>query len=132
MVKLAATGAVTVRLTVVVFTVLPAVPVTVIEYVPVAVLDETVKVSAEVPFPVIDAGLKPTVTPVGCPEAVSVTAELNPPLTVLVTVVDPVLPCTTETDAGEALRLKPGAAAVPASALSRPEPFGLPQPVTKS
>jgi hypothetical protein len=97
------------------------------------VVDEpTVSDIVEVPFPVIDAGLKPTVTPVGCPEAESVTAESKPPLTVLVTVVLPELPCTTDTELGDAERLKPEVVVDPASALIRPDPFGLPQPVARS
>lgn len=62
----------------------------------------TVMVMVDVPVPVIDAGLKPTVTPEGCPDAESATGELNPPLTVLVIVEVPALPCSTVTDDGEA------------------------------
>jgi hypothetical protein len=83
---------VTVSETVALETVLPEVPVSVIEYVPVAVVGATVKVTAEEPAPVMGDRLKPTVTPVGWPEAVSVMAESNPPLTVLVTVEEPELP----------------------------------------
>ena len=57
---------------------------------------------------------------------------MNPPVTVLVMVEVPAWPCTTETEAGEAERLKPGDDEDPASALSKPDPFGLPQPVAKS
>lgn len=130
-VKLALAGAVTVRLTVVVSTRLPLVPVTVTVYVPVAVVEATVKVRVEVPVPVMEVGLKPTVTPVGWPLAVKATAELNPPVTVLVIVVPPLLPWVTETEVGEAETLKPGVAG-PVSALIRAAPFGLPQPVAKS
>ena len=63
--KFEATGVLTVRFTTVVSTVVPAVPVTVIGYVPVAAFEATVKVSVEVPVPVIEPGLNPTVTPVG-------------------------------------------------------------------
>ena len=94
--------------------------------------DATVIVMVELPVPVIDVGLKPTVTPAGCPLADNETAELNPPLTVLVMVEVPEFPCTTETEAGEAERLKPGVDEVPASALIRPVPLGLPHPVAKS
>lgn len=86
----------------------------------------------EVPAPVIEVGLKLTVTPVGCPVAVKAIAESNPPVTVLVMVEVPSLPCATETEEGDAERLKPGLDELPASALSRPDPFGLPQPVAKS
>ena len=60
----------------------------------------------EVPAPVIEVGLKPTVTPVGWPLALKEITPLNPPVTVLVTVDVPWLPCATETEAGEADRLK--------------------------
>lgn len=111
-------------------TVLPEVPVTVIGYVPGVTVDPTVMLMVEPPVPVIDVGLKPTVTPVGCPLAVSVTAELNPPVTVLLMVVLPALPCWTDTEDGEADRLNPGCAG-PVSAAINPE-FGLPHPVTRS
>ena len=123
---------VTVSETVVVSVVLPEVPVTVMLYVPVAVEEATVMVIVELPVPVIEVGLKVTVTPVGWPEADKVTAELNPPDTVLEMVEVPALPSTTVTEAGEAERLKPGVADEPASALIRPDPFGLPHPVAKS
>ena len=74
---------------------------------PVATVEETLIDMVELPAPVIEAGLKPTVTPEGAPDAVNAMAELNPPLTVLVMVealaLDP--PCTIETVAGEAERL---------------------------
>jgi len=92
MVKLGLAGAVTVNVTVVVSVVLPEVPDTVMLYVPVAVDAATVKVIVELPAPVIEVGLKPTVTPVGWPDAFKVMAELNPPVTVLVTVDVPELP----------------------------------------
>ena len=66
----------------------------------------------------------------GRPLADSVTAESKPPDTVLVMVDVPELPCTTETEVGEAERLKPGVAG-PLSAAISPL-FGLPQPVTRS
>lgn len=101
-------------------------------YVPVTVDEATVKVIVDVPAPVIEVGLKPTVTPVGWPLADKETAEEKPPVTALVIVDVPEPPCTTETEAGEAERLKPGAGDVPLSALIRLLPFGLPQPVAKS
>ncbi len=133
MVKLAATGAVTVRFTVVVSVVVPEVPVMVIGYVPVGVDELVANVSVELPLPVVnEVGLKLAVTPEGNVEYDSVTAELNPPITVLVIVDDPALPCTTETALGEAERLNPGCATVPASVFSSVAPFGLPQPVARS
>ena len=94
---------------------------------PGAVPAATVIVMVEVPAPVIAPGLKPIVTPVGCPDAVNVTGELKPAVVVLVIVEFPEWPGATVTEAGEAERLKPGvvrAAINPA--------FGLPQPVTRS
>lgn len=96
---------VTVSDTVVVCTVAPDVPETVILYVPGVVEAATVKLSVDVPVPVIDVGLKPTVTPEGAPEADKATAELNPPVTVLVMVALPDPPCAIETDDGDAERL---------------------------
>src|ERR1700690_505257 len=63
MVKLGLATAVTVSETKVVSVVLPEVPVTVMLYVPVTVFEATVIVMVEVPAPVIEVGLKPTVTP---------------------------------------------------------------------
>jgi len=131
MVKAGVAGLVTVSETVVVSVVLPEVPVTVMGYVPVTVDEATVIVMVEVPVPVIEVGMNPMVTPVGWPLAVKVTGESKPPVTVLVMVEVPELPCTTETEVGEAERLKPGATD-PASALISPVPLGLPQPVTRS
>ena len=74
-------AAVTVSETVVVSVVVPEVPFTVMLYVPEAVEEATVIVMVEVPDPVTEDGLKPIVTPVGCPEADKATAESNPPLT---------------------------------------------------
>ena len=71
-------------------------------------------------------------TPLGCPLADSVIVELNPPVTVLVMVELPAFPGATDTDAGEADKLKPGLDELPASAAIRPAPFGLPHPVARS
>lgn len=94
-------------------------------------VEATVMFMVEVPAPVIDVGLKLMVTPEGCPEAVKAIAELNPPVTVLVIVEFPVLPCTIETEAGDAERLKSGVEPMPVRALIKPV-FGLPHPVTRS
>lgn len=99
---------------------------------PTVAVEDTVIVITEVPAPVIEVGLKPTVTPVGWPVADNEMAESKPPVTVLVTVEVPELPCATDTVAGEAEMLKPGAGEPPASAAIRAAPFGLPQPVAKS
>jgi len=134
MVKFAVTEAVTVRVTEV-WCVMPSPePVTVIGYTPVAVVEATLMVNVEVPEPgaAMDVELKPTVTPVGWPVADKAIAELNPPETAVVIVDVPLLPLTTETEAGEAETVKSGAEGVPTSALIRPDPFGLPHPVAKS
>lgn len=91
------------------------------------------KVAVEEPAPVIDDGLKPTVTPEGAPDDVRATEELNPPETAVEMVDDPLLPCTTETDEGDAEMVKDGVGVVdpPVSALMRPA-LGLPHPVTRS
>ena len=90
----------------------------------------------ELPEPgaAMDVGLNVTVTPVGWPLADKATAELNPPDTVVVIVDAPLPPCATETEVGEAEIAKFGVGEVPppASALIKPTPFGLPQPVTRS
>lgn len=133
-VKLPVAGAETVRETVAMCEVLPPVPVTEMLYVPTAVVEATAMVMAEVPAPgaAMDAGLKLTVTPAGWPVADKKTAELKPPDTAVVIVDEPLLPWTTETELGEAEMVKFGVAEVGASALIRPAPFGLPQPVTRS
>jgi hypothetical protein len=123
---------VTVNVTVVVSTVLPDVPFTVIVYFPAATDAPTVSVIVELPAPVMVVGLKPTVTPLGCPLADSVIAELNPPVTALVIVELPACPRASETDAGDADKLNPGLDELPASAAISPAPCGLPHPVAKS
>ena len=127
-------AAVTVRLTVAVCVVLPAVPVTVMVYVPAATVEATVIVIVDVPEPgaAMDAGLKPTVTPVGSPEAVRAIAELSPPETAVVIVEVPLLPCTKETEVGVAAMVKFGDVDTVASEVMSALPFGLPQPVTRS
>ena len=77
---------------------------------PVAARRLTVMVMVEVPAPVIDVGLKLTVTlePVTVPDRAM--AELNPPLTAVVMVTFPVPEGETEIDAGDALMVKLGVA----------------------
>src|SRR5882724_11399578 len=101
---------VTVRLTVVVWVMLPPVPVMVTVEVPRVAVPPTVKVSVELPEPgaAIGLGLKAAVTPAGRPEAESEMAELKPPETAVVIVEVPVLPCTIETEAGAAAIVKSG------------------------
>ncbi len=80
---------------------------------PVAVFDATAMVMDEVPEPgaAMDGGAKLTVTPVGCPVADKATAELNPPEMAVVIVDEPLLPCTTDAEAGNAEIVKSGVAA---------------------
>ena len=79
---------------------------------PTTVLDPTVIVIVELPPPgaAIVLGLKLTVVPLGAPEADKLIALLKPPLTVVVMVEVPWLPCTTLSEAGAAERVKLGAA----------------------
>src|SRR5208282_1417053 len=102
--------------------------------VPVAVVEATAMLMVELPEPgaAIDVGLKLTVTPAGWPVAERATAELKPPETAVVIVDVSLPPWTTETEAGEADKVKFGLVDVGAKALIRPVPFGLPQPVTRS
>lgn len=123
---------VTVSEIMVVETVLPDVPVTVMLYVPAVAVEPTVKVSEEVPAPVIDDGLKAAVTPVGRPETASAMDELKPPVTALAMVAEPVLPCVIESEDGEAERVKPGVAVVELTSAEISPELGLPQPVTRS
>jgi hypothetical protein len=88
----------------------------------VAVDEAMVIVMVEVPAPVIEVGLKPIVTPVGWPLADNEMVELKPPVTALVIFEVPELACATETEAGEAERMKPGAGEPPASAQSPQSP----------
>ena len=62
--------------------------------VPVVAVLLAAKVTVEAPLPgaAIEVGLKVAVTPVGNPEADNETAELKPPLTVVVSVELPELP----------------------------------------
>ena len=126
-------GAVTVSVTVDVWVMPPPVPVTVMVYGPAATVEATVMVMVEVPEPVaMDGGLKLTVTPVGCPVADKLIVALKPPEAPVAMVDVPLLPCATETEAGEAETVKLAGVGIPASAPIRAVPFGLPQPVTRS
>lgn len=66
----------------------------------------------EVPAPVMELGVKVTVTPRPSPEADNAIAELKPPVTVLVIVEEPELPCAILSEVGEALSEKPGGTVV--------------------
>ena len=99
---------VTVRVTVDVCTVLPAVPATVIAYEPIAVVVATAMVIVELPEPgaAIDAGLNETVAPGGSPDALKAIAELKPMETAVVIMVVPLVPWATEIEVGEAETVK--------------------------
>lgn len=73
----------------------------------------SVRVEVAVPFAAGVTGLveNVAVTPVGKPLALSVVAELKPPVLVTVIVLVPLAPCVTVTEAGDALTLKFGVAA---------------------
>jgi len=89
-------------------------------------------VDAPEPGAAMDVGLKVTVTPVGWPVADNAIAESKPPEIAVVIVEVPLLPCTTETEEGDAEMVKLGDDVVPARAVISPEPLGLPQPVARS
>ena len=80
---------------------------------PVAVVEATAIDIVELPEPgaAIETGVKLTVTPVGCPVADKPTAELNPPEIAVVMVDEPLLPCTTDAEAGDAEMVKSGTGA---------------------
>ncbi len=108
MLKFGLAVAVTVRLIVVVCVVDPETPVMVIVDVPVVAVPLAVKVSVDVPLVAMDAGLNAAVTPLGRPDADSVTVPVNPDSAPTVIVLVPVPPCATLTLVGEAAMLKSG------------------------
>lgn len=133
-------GTATIKVKVVEFVIPLPDPVTVMVYLPGAMDEGTFKVSVESPEPGAGKvmGLKVAVTGLGVPvpgrpEADNVIAASNPPERTAATVVVPLPPCCTVTEAGEILRLKfaPGPVVLERTS-SRPTPLGLPQPVTKS
>jgi len=90
----------------------PEVPVTVTVAVPVVAVADAVKVSTEVAL-LFAGGVtgfteNAAVTPLGKPVAVSVVAELKLFWLAIVMVLVPFVPCTTVSDAGEALMVKFG------------------------
>ena len=104
-----ASGApVTVRVTLAVRTVLPAVPATVIKYEPTAAPTGTATLIVELPEPgaAIAVGLKATVAPAGSPDALKPMAELKPPDTAVVIVLIPLFPGATEIEPGDAVIVK--------------------------
>ena len=108
---------------------LPDVPVIFTVALPVVVVALAVNVSTL--LPVVGFVPKDAVTPLGRPDAARVTLPLNPPRSVTEIVLVPLLPCVTVKLLGDADSVKLGVPE-PASALIRPLPFGLPQPVARS
>lgn len=94
---------------------LPLLAVMVMVRVPVVARLDAVTVIVDVPEPVIEVGLKVTVSPLPWPDAERVTAELKPPVpvTVMVEVPDELL--STVSDVGEAETLNPVAVLVTVS-----------------
>lgn len=90
-------------MTVVVFRVVPFVPVIVIVRVPVVARRLTVTVIVDVPLPVTELGLNERVTRLPCPVPDSETAPLNPPDGVTVMVECPELPRVIVSEVGDAL-----------------------------
>jgi hypothetical protein len=82
----------------------------------------------ELPVPVMEVGLKETVTPLGWPLALKTTAVSKPPVVVLVITDVPDLPCTTGTEVGLAESEKPEVA--PAIVTATPAE-GIPLAITK-
>ena len=120
---------VTVRASVVVAVRLPEVPVMVTVELPVVAVELAVRVSTL--LPVVGFVPKAAVTPLGRPEAARVTLPLNPPTSVTVIVLVPLLPCVIDRLLGESDSVKLGVVD-PANRLMIPVVFGLPQPVHRS
>lgn len=92
----------------------------------------TVKVAPPLPGAIMELGVNVTVSPLPCPEADRIIAELKLPATFVITVKVPDFFRATDKDVGEAESVKVDAAVAGARALIRPVPFGVPQPVTRS
>lgn len=129
MVKLGVAAAVTVSASVVVAVRLPEVPVMVTVDVPVVAVALAVSVNTLVPV----VGFVPNaaVTPLGKPDAASVTLPVNPLTSVTAMVLVPLLPSAIDRLLGESDSVKLGVED-PARVLIRPVVFGLPQPVHRS
>ena len=89
----------------------------------------TVMVALPLPGAIIKLGPKVTVSPLPCPEADRVIAELKLPETFVITVEVPDFFLAIDNDVGEAERMKVEDVAAGARALISPAPFGVPQPV---
>lgn len=129
-VKFALAVALTVSEIVVVAVRLPEVPVIVTVDVPVVAVEEAVSVNTL--LPVVGLVPNPAVTPLGKPDAASVTLPVNPSTSVTVIVLVPLLPCVTVKLLGEADSVKLGDEEDGASRPINPVVFGLPQPVHRS
>src|SRR6202161_1256305 len=129
MVKFGVAVELTVRASVVVAVRLPEVPVIVAVDVLLVAVALAVRVSTLVPV----VGFVPNaaVTPLGRPDAASVTLPVNPPTSVTVIVLVPLLPCVIVRLLGESDKVKLGVED-PAKRLIRPVVFGLPHPVHRS
>jgi hypothetical protein len=89
--------------------------------------------SVAVPGALIDAVLKPAVTPAGWPLTDSVIGAVKPPDTLLDNVRLPLAPAVTDKLPALAAKEKAGTdVGDPNSAAIKPAPFGLPQPVARS
>jgi hypothetical protein len=130
--KFGVAAAVTVSAIVVVADSAPDVPLIVTVDVPADALELAVRLNTL--EPVVGFVPNDAVTPVGKPEAASVTAPEKPPASATLIVLVPAAPpAVIETLFGDADSVKLGWVVVdPARRLIRPVPFGLPQPVTRS
>ena len=116
---------------VVVWLMLPDTPVMVTVAVP--VVAELLAVNVTTLVEVVGFVPNAAVTPVGKPEAESVTLPVNPSISFTVIVlVPPAPPCVMLTLPGEADKVNVGEDEVGASAFSRFAPFMLPQPLSRS
>jgi hypothetical protein len=97
---------VTVRFTDVVCVMLPETPFTVTVELPVAAVALAARVKTLVE--VVGSVLNVAVTPLGVPDALNVTLPVNPPAGTTEMVLVTLLPCWTETELGDAARLKVG------------------------
>ena len=129
MVKLGVADEFTVSASFVVAVKLPEVPVIVTEADP--VVAELLAVRVSTLFPVVGFVANAAVTPLGRPDAARVTLPVNPPTSVTVIVLVPLLPWVIVRLLGESDSVKLGVDD-PARRSIRPVVFGLPHPVHKS
>jgi len=130
MVKFGDEAALTVSAMVVVAVNEPEVPVMVT--VADAVVAVLLAVSVSTLDPVVGFVPNDAVTPLGKPDAARVTPPVNPPTSVTLIVLVPLLPCVTDKLLGEAARVKLWVPEVGARRLIKPVVFGLPQPEQRS